>query len=72
MDQRAQMLSPAGANPHKHQIIQSRLDFGASTGHRSGTGSYKLWLKTVGAAGSQQCELPDVELHSNVSSDPTT
>lgn len=72
MDQRAQMLSPAGTDPHKHQIIQSRVDLGASTGHWSGTGSYKLWLKTVGAAGSQQCELPDVGLHSNLSSDPTT
>lgn len=72
MDQRAQMLGPAGTNPHKHQIMQSRLDFGASTGHWSGTGWYKLWLKTVGAAGSQRGELPDVELNSNVSSDPTT
>lgn len=72
MDQRAQMLGPAGTNPHKHQITQSRLDFGASIGHCSGSGSYKLWLKTVGAAGSQRCELPGVELHSNVSSDPTT
>lgn len=40
MDQRAQMLNPAGMNPHKHQIIQSRLDFGAGIGHWSGTGSY--------------------------------
>lgn len=55
MDQRAQMLSPAGMNPHKHQIIQSRLDFGASTGHGSGTGSYKLGLSELRVHNSVSC-----------------